>query len=149
MVSEYYVTEDTLILIPVDKNSTKIFDKNGVYIVEKNCFEIIDESCQYFGSSYSGRYIGAKRILNMEYKIPIILDEVKETILFPTCSPKLNNCIWICLNNIEKYEKGGKNSIIKFNNGLYHEVEISHNSLENQIFRSTLLLMKLKKRKNR
>lgn len=148
MISEYYVSKDTLILIPIDKNITKVFDVNGVYIVEKNCFEIIDESCQYFGSSYGGRYIGAKRLLNMEYKIPIILDEVKETVIFPTCSPRLNNCCWICLNNIEKYEKNGKYSIIKFSNGLYYEINLSYNTLENQVFRATLLLMKLKKRKS-
>lgn len=85
----------------------------------------------------------------MDYKLPIIMDEVKEVVMFPTCSPKSDDCCWICVNNIENYEKYKKNSIIKFINGMTYEVNVSFNSLENQIMRATMLLMKLKKRKLR
>lgn len=148
MVEEYYVNEDTLLLAPIGKNRTKIYDVNGTYYIKKNCFDIVDESCQYYGSSYGGRYIGAKKMLEMEYKLPIILDEVKEVILFPTCSPRQQNCYWICLNNIENYIKSKVFSTIKFANGFSYELNISYNSLENQILRATLLMSKLKKRKN-
>lgn len=147
MVEEYYINEDTLLLIPCGKSRSKIYDINGTYYIKKTVFEIVDESCQYYGSSYGGRYIGAKRLLEMEYKLPIILDEVKEVVVFPTCSPRQKNCIWICINNIETYEKTKNNSTIKFTNGLSYELNISYNSLENQILRATLLMMKLKKRK--
>lgn len=147
MVEEYYINEDTLLLIPCGKSRSKIYDINGTYYIKKSVFEIVDESCQYYGSSYGGRYIGAKRLLEMEYKLPIILDEVKEVVVFPTCSPRQKNCMWICINNIETYEKIKNNSTIKFTNGLSYELNISYNSLENQILRATLLMMKLKKRK--
>ncbi len=84
----------------------------------------------------------------MDYKLPIIIDEVKEVVLFPTCSPKLENCIWICVNNVENYIKNNKVSVIKFTNGVSSELNISINTLENQILRATMLLMKLKKRKS-
>jgi len=144
-MNEYYINNDTLILIPIDKNTTKVFDIYNFYIIYKNIFEIIDESCQYYGSSYGGRYIGSKRLLNMEYKLPIIINESKEIIMFPTCSPKSENCCWISLNNIENYEKTEFVSTLKFNNGIYYETDISYNSLENQYLRANLLLMKLKK----
>ena len=149
MVEEYYVTSDTLLLVSFGKNKTKIYDVNGNSVIKKTPFEIIDESCQYYGSSYSGRYEGAKKLLDMDYKLPIIMDEVKEVVMFPTCSPKSDDCCWICVNNIENYEKYKKNSIIKFINGMTYEVNVSFNSLENQIMRATMLLMKLKKRKLR
>ncbi len=149
MVEEYYVTSDTLLLVSFGKNKTKIYDVNGNSVIKKTPFEIIDESCQYYGSSYSGRYVGAKKLLDMDYKLPIIMDEVKEVVMFPTCSPKSDDCCWICVNNIENYEKYKKNSIIKFINGMTYEVNVSFNSLENQIMRATMLLMKLKKRKLR
>lgn len=148
MLEEYYINEDTLYLVPLGKNKTKIYDINGTCIIKKTTFNIVDESCQYYGSSYGGRYIGAKKLLGMDYKLPIIMDEVNEIIIFPTCSPRLSNCCWICLNNIENYEKNKKNSIIKFTNGMTCDLNISINSLENQIMRATMLLMKLKKRKN-
>ncbi len=149
MIEEYYVTSDTLLLVSFGKNKTKIYDVNGNSVIKKTPFEIIDESCQYYGSSYSGRYVGAKKLLDMDYKLPIIMDEVKEVVMFPTCSPKSDDCCWICVNNIENYEKYKKNSIIKFINGMTYEVNVSFNSLENQIMRATMLLMKLKKRKLR
>ena len=109
MIEEYYVTSDTLLLVSFGKNKTKIYDVNGNSVIKKTPFEIIDESCQYYGSSYSGRYVGAKKLLDMDYKLPIIMDEVKEVVMFPTCSPKSDDCCWICVNNIENYEKYKKN----------------------------------------
>ena len=148
MIEEYFINEDTLILLPKDKRTTKILDINGEYTIKKNIFDVEDESCQYYGSNYNGRYVSAKKTLDMDYKLPIIIDEVKEVVLFPTCSPRLNNCIWICVNNVENYTKNKKNSIIKFTNGTTYEISISINTLENQILRATMLLMKLKKRKS-
>lgn len=148
MIEEYFISEDTLMLLPLSKNETKILDISGEYIIEKNIFEVVDESCQYYGSTYNGRYISAKKTLDMDYKLPIIIDEVKEVVLFPTCSPKLENCIWICVNNVENYIKNNKASVIKFTNGISSELNISINTLENQILRATMLLMKLKKRKS-
>lgn len=148
MVEEYYINEDTLLLVPCGKNRTKIYDVNGTYYIKKPIFEVVDESCQYYGSSYGGRYIGAKKLLEMEYKLPIILDEVKEVVVFPTCSPRQKNCMWININNIENYNKFKNNSTIKFTNGFSYELNISVNCLENQILRATLLMMKLKKRKS-
>lgn len=148
MIEEYFITEDTLLLVPSGKNKTKIYDINGNYTIKKPVFDIINESCQYYGSSYGGRCVGAKKLLEMDYKLPIIMDEVKEVVVFPTCSPRLPKCIWICLNNIENYEKNKKNSIIKFTNKASYELSISYNTLENQILRATLLMMKLKRRKS-
>lgn len=147
MIDEYFISEDTLLLIPINKKKTKIIDINGIMYIKKQLLEIIDESCQYYGSSYNGRYIGSKKILGMDYKLPIIMDELKEVIMFPTCSPRLDKCVWICLNNIDSYLKNQKYSTIKFANGSKFDIEISHNTLENQIMRATLLMMKLKKRK--
>lgn len=148
MIEEYYISNDTLLIMPFGKNKTRIYDINGTYTIKKSVSEIVDISCQYYGSNYQGRYVGSKRLLNMDYKLPIIVDEIKEVVIFPTCSPKSDKCIWICVNNIDNYEKYKKTAKIKFINKFSLELNISFNSLENQIMRATLLLMKLKKRKN-
>ena len=135
MIEEYYINEETLLLVPIGKNKTKIYDLNGNYYMKKSVFDIVDESCQYYGSSYGGRYIGAKKLLEMEYKLPIILDEVKEVVLFPTCSPRQQNCIWVCVNNIESYNKIKNISMINFVNVFSYNINISYSCLENQICR--------------
>lgn len=147
MIEEYFINEDTLILVPTGKNKTKVYDKEGIFDIKMNILDIIENSCNYYGSSYLGRCIGSRKILNMNYKLPIIIDEVKETILIPTSSPKNEDCHWICLNNIEDYSKLKNSTLIEFNNKNKYELKNSYYILENQILRATLLLTRLKKRK--
>lgn len=147
MINEYYINEDTLILVPSAKNTTKIYDKEGVYNIKENIMDVVEKSCNYYGSSFIGRCTGSKTILNMNYKLPIIVDSVKEVILIPTSSPSNNNCYWLCLNNIEDYYKKGNKIVIEFTNKITYELENSYYTVENQILRGTLLLTKLRKRK--
>ena len=146
-MDQYFINDDTLILIPLEKNITKIFETNNSFIIKKNIMDIVDESCQYFGSSYRGRYIGSKSLLKMDYKLPIIVEEMKEIIIFPTCSPRQDDCCWINLQNVENYEKHNQHTIVYFKNKVSSDLDISYGSFENQIFRSTMLLMTLKRRK--
>ena len=147
MINEYYINEDTLILVPSAKNTTKIYDKEGIYNIKENIMDVVEKSCNYYGSSFIGRCTGSKSILNMNYKLPIIVDSVKEVILIPTSSPNNNNCYWLCLNNIEDYYKKGNKIVIEFTNKITYELENSYYIVENQILRGTLLLTKLRKRK--
>lgn len=146
-MTEYFINEDTLLIIPQGETRTKIFELDDNYIIKKNSMEVIDESCQYFGSNYKGRYMGSKSLLKMEYKLPIIIEECKEIVIFPTCSPRQQNCCWVCLQNIENYRKNNKKTLVEFKNGIIIELDISYGSFENQVFRATMLLMTLKKRK--
>lgn len=146
-MDEYFINEDTLLILPMGETRTKIFELDDNYIIKKNSMEVIDESCQYFGSNYQGRYIGSKNLLKMEYKLPIIIEECKEIVIFPTCSPRQPNCCWVCLQNIENYRKNNKKTLVEFKNGIILELNISYSSFENQVFRATMLLMTLKKRK--
>ena len=63
MIEEYYINEDTLLLVPVGKEKTKIYDVNGTYCIKKACFDIIEESCQYYGSSYGGNGLDCHRMI--------------------------------------------------------------------------------------
>ena len=65
----------------------------------------MDESCKYFGSSYEGRKEGAKSILGAEYKVPIVVEDSSNLILFPTTSPYADDCIWISLKRVNNIHK--------------------------------------------
>ena len=147
-MESYEINKETCAVVSINDKVSKIIENDYEYFVNKNTYEVMEDSCQYYGSSYGGRYIGAKKLLEMEYKLPIIVDEVQEVVIFPTCSPRQKDCMWICLNNVENYERFKKNSIVKFTNSFHYELDISHNCLENQILRATLLMSKLKKRKS-
>ena len=147
MIENYEITPMTLAIIPLEKSKSRILEEDGCYIVTKSTKEIIDNSCKFFGSSYAGRYEGTKSLIGINYKSPIIIEETNEIIFFPTSSPRFDNCYWIALKHVEKYEKENGNSKILFKNGFTLSLDISYGSLQNQILRSTLLESILRNRK--
>ena len=148
MISEYEIHSDTLAIIPVDSNSSKVIERDKIIFIKKNTTEIIDDSCKYFGSSFNGRHEGTKNMIGVNYKSPILIEETRNLIFFPTTSPRYKNCYWISLNNIKNYEKLNNYSKIIFNNELELSINISYGSLQNQILRATLLESVLHKRIN-
>ena len=147
MKESYEINKSTLAIIPIDQNSSKIYEEEDNFVIKKSVSNIINSSCKYFGSSYNGRYEGSKDLLGMSYKLPIIIEETQEIIFFPTSSPRFNNCSWISLKKINNYEKNKTGVTINFKNGLNLEFYLSIFSLENQIFRALRLENILKDRK--
>ncbi|MGI6324877.1 MAG: competence protein ComK [Bacilli bacterium] len=146
-MSFYEINEETLAILPIDNYRSKIVEKEKELVVNQTPYEIIDNSCQYFGSSFAGRKVGTKKLIGVTHKAPIIIEESKEIIFFPTTSPLVYECCWISLGNIEKYYKGIDKSIILFNTGYKLELDISYGSLDNQILRAARLESVLRKRK--
>lgn len=146
-MENYEINNSTLAIIAISETKTKIIELEDIYIVDKSVYEIIDHSCKYFGSSYLGRHEGTKTITGIKYKTPILIEESNNIIFFPTCSTKMNDCMWISLNNIKNYVKHKRNSKIIFKNNFELILNISYGSLENQILRSTLLDSTLRRHK--
>lgn len=147
MFNQYEINRETIAIIPISESVSKIIEETETFLVNKNSTDIIDDSCKYFGSSYLGRHEGTKRLIGINYKSPIIVEETKEIIFFPTSSPRFNDCYWISLDKIINHYKSDRGSIIKFTNGDQIEINISSLSLENQILRATKLGSVLRKRK--
>lgn len=147
-MDSYEINNSTLAIIPISKKCSKVIEENNNFIINESTTNIIDHSCKFFGSSYNGRCDGTKNLVGFNYKSPIIVEESKEIIFFPTSSPRFDNCYWISLNNIEKYYKKDNISSIYFKNGINIDLDISYKSLENQILRATMLESKLRQRKN-
>lgn len=144
----YYVNKATCAVIPIGKEKSKVIEFDSEFIINKSSKAIIDDSCKYFGSSYQGRLDGSKKMLNMNYKLPIVIEEYNNLIFFPTSSPRFQDCIWISLGNIKTYSKNDNFSRITFAKDIIYDIDISYYSLENQIFRAAMLDSLLRKRKN-
>ncbi len=144
---DYEITYDTQIILPIDENSSKIIENDSEYVINNSTLNILEHSCEYFGSSYEGRKEGTKKLLGITHKSPIIVEESRKIIFFPTSSPENSNCIWINLEKIEKYYKvNSKKSAILFKNGDVIEFDVSYGSLTNQILRATRLKYILEER---
>ena len=147
MVS-YEINRNTMALIPVNDDQTKIIEKEDNFIVDNNIMDIIKNSCEYFGSSYIGRKEGTKKLTGITHKSPIIIEESNKLIYFPTESPRLSSCSWIGLNNIKSYINNNGRATIIFDNDKILDLDISYGILDNQVLRSSKLESILRKRLN-
>lgn len=145
-LNEYEINVDTLALISED-NRTKVYENNNIFYVDKTANKIMEESCEYFGSSLIGRQKGTFNLIGVSHKSPIIVEETKEIIFFPTNSPRIKTCNWISLNNIEKYYRENNKVTIMFKNQQKIQLSMSYGIIDNQILRATRLESVLRGRK--
>lgn len=138
-MKKYVITENTYAIIPVYEGS-KIISKEGKIIVNKSPKLIINRSCNYYGCSYNARLMGSKKLLEINYKVPILISEKQNLIMFPTSSVRSNNCIWLNLHTIKKYSKKDVNNVeITFINNLKININMSYFIFNKQILRSSRL----------
>ena len=143
----YIINSSTIAVIPIKKNTTKIIEEEKTFIVKENSMKIIENSCRYFGSSYNGRHIGTKILTGIYYRSPIIIEESKNIIYFPTKSPRDVNCAWISLSHIDNYMKKDGKLEVRFENGINYIFNMSYGTFDNQYLRATKLESILRKRK--
>ena len=146
-MQEYEINSSTLAIVPIDNSTSKVYEEEVEYIVKKSSNSIIKENCEFYGSSYQGRCVGTKSLTGIKTKYPIIIEESRNIIFFPTSSIRTKQSTWISLNKIKKYNKKNYNSEILFKNDIKIDLDISYYSLDNQIIRATMLKSKLYERK--
>lgn len=144
---DYEITFDTQVILPVENNSSRIIENNESYVINVPPMQVLEHSCEYFGSSFNGRKEGTKKLFGITHKSPIIVEESRKIIFFPTTSPDRIDCVWINLEKVNKYYKSSsKKSIIEFKNGDIIEFDVSIGSLTNQIMRASRLKYILEER---
>lgn len=147
---KYEFNKGTLAIVPNEENSCLVYEDEERYIIADSAFHVMEESCKYFGSTYAGRKDSAKEILGAEYKVPIVVEDSSNMVVFPTTSPLSKDCAWISLNRVKKFEKiDSNNTKIVFDNNKEIIIDCSYRSIENQISRASRLDFILRKHKNK
>ena len=147
ILEDYEIGYGTQAIIPLSEDKSMIYEEDGEYIVDKPANQIINYNCNYYGSSYDGRCEGTRSLTGYKSKLPIIIEESRNIIFFPTNSVRRKQSTWIALNKIASYHKNDRNSYIIFTDGRKIDFDISMFSLENQFYRATMLKSKSLDRK--
>ena len=148
-MNNYEINEDTYAVIAEDIGKTKIIEKNYDLSIDNDAYQVMDESCKYYGSSCDGRIKGTKTILGSSYKVPIIVEDSSNLIVFPTTSPSAEDCVWISLGRVKRIEKiDPSNTKILFDNNQSIIVGCSYRTIENQLSRASRLDLILRNHKN-
>ena len=146
---KYEISKGTLAILPNEKNSSVVYVDDDIYIIKQTPYQIMEESCKYFGSTYEGRKDGAREMLGAEYKVPIVIEDSSNLIVFPTTSPLSEDCVWISLKRVENIEKiDANNTKIIFDNKTEIIVDSSYRTIENQLSRASRLDLILRNHKN-
>ena len=149
-MKDYEINDETLAIIPDDIWNSIVVEDNCDYEVSRKPIDIVDYSCKYFGSSYDGRKVGSKDVLNSSYKLPIVVEDTRNLVFFPTTSPLDEDCSWISLKNIKEYRRiDDLNTEVEFKNGKIITVGISYNSFNNQVLRASRLESILRNRREK
>lgn len=148
-MEKYEINSNTLALIPDGRAKTIVYETNRTFTINKRINKVMDESCRYYGSTIKGRQEGTTALTGVKYKAPVIVSEDKNIIFFPTTSPRLSECSWISLNNINNIQEKDYKMKVNFLSGRSIYLNISENVLKNQIYRSTLLESTIRKRQNK
>ena len=146
MQTQYEINDETMAILTIDKNYSEVYEMNDHYIVEQASNKIMEGRCRYFESSLEGRRKGTEYMIGVNYKAPIIVEESKEIIFFPTSSTR-ENSNWIRLKYIKSYYRDGDVIFIVFENGTKIAIKTSYGIIDNQVLRATRLESALRGRK--
>lgn len=142
MIDNYLINENTLAIIPDGLYRSKVIENYLSVNVDLTPIEIINYSCLYYGSSYVGRCESSAYYLGTSYKVPIIINESKKVIFFPTESFRNNSCIWLNYCGIHKFyseKSNNKSTIIELINHKLLTINISNKIIGNQFLKSSRL----------
>ena len=145
---KYEISRGTLAVVPNEFESSLVYEDDQRYLVDESPFKIMEESCKYFGSTYEGRKRGAREILEAEYKVPIVIEDSDNLIVFPTTSPSSDECVWISLKRVKNIEKiDNDHTKVIFDNNIEILVDCSYRTMENQLSRASRLDLILRNHK--
>ena len=147
-LNSYEINGETLLIIPLEKGKSKVFELDGDFVVNMSPLAIIKNSCLFFGCTYEGRRDASKEIIGVDMKVPIIIEDSRNIIFFPTSSCIHKSSSWISYQNLLKYSKiNDSSSILYFKNGKSLPIDVKYNLVDNQVVRCIKLDTLLIKRR--
>lgn len=150
-IASYIISCETLLIVPVMQDKilkSKVFEYDEEFIVNMSPLDIVKDSCLFFGSSFEGRKEGTKTLIECEIKVPIIIEDSRNLIFFPTNSYKSSKNSWISYTNLLKYSKyGSATTLLNFKGNNDIKLGVKYNFIDNQIIRCIKLDAIINKRK--
>lgn len=135
-MNEYIINENTLAIVMIDKNTCMVIESENEFFINLSCIDVINNSCIYYGSSYEGRIEASKNLLGKDYKLPIIVSEFYDILLFPIGSKQTDICTWICLKKLDNYIIDGDMVEFIFKCNRRYSVLVGKKSFEAQLLKA-------------
>ncbi len=128
-----YIIKDSTIAILKQEKKTIIYNVENFVVFNKSIKKILDENCMLHGSNLNGRIKSVQKILNVKYRVPILISEKENIILLPMNSMRDKECLYIVANKIIDYTENEDYLEIKCINNQIFKTKISKYSFEKMI----------------
>lgn len=140
-MKDYIINNNTL-YVEQNENKLIIYELSTEKIIENmGMRKFLDNSCLFYGSSLEGKLKGTKALINEDYKLPVILSERKQIVIFPLKEKDKEVC-WINYKQIENYIQISKSKVlVEFKGGLTKVFHASFYSFHKQILKCCRLLV--------
>lgn len=145
---EKYLVSNKTIAVIKNKKKTIIINVDKVVVINKSIKNILEFNCNYYGSSLDGRIKCAKDILNIKYKIPIVIDDKNNIVLVSLNSPRNSSNVYLVTNKILNYEIVNNYLRVFCLNNINFRVKLSKNVFEKLLLNSIKIINTLNWRKN-
>lgn len=145
---ENYLISNKTIAVIKNKRKTIIINVDKVVVINKSVKNILEYNCNYYGSSFDGRIKCAKDILNIKYKIPIVIDDKNNIVLISLNSPRNSSNVYLVTNKILNYEIINNNLRVFCLNNVNFKIKLSKNVFEKLLLNSIKIINTLNWRKN-
>lgn len=148
MKQEYMISSETIVVLP-DYNehgflNSLLCKKDGITKAAISPFNLIDTNLRFRGSSMRGALDGSKAILDKQNMNPVIVDKEQDIILFPCRSPYREDCVWLSLRHVKRYEKAGAgHTRVELSNGSTIILDVSLHIFSKKIQRAYELRYKM------
>lgn len=128
-----YIIQDSTIAVLKQEKKTIIYNVENFVVFNKSIKKILDENCMLHGSNLSGRIKSVQKILNVKYRVPILISEKENIILLPMNNMRDKECLYIVANKIIDYTENENYLEIKCINNQIFKTKISKYSFEKMI----------------
>ncbi|MBR3357677.1 MAG: competence protein ComK [Solobacterium sp.] len=96
----------------------------------------IDDLCVQCGSTADGRREAFRRLTGYRQKVPVLISERRQYLMFPTLSPDNPECVWLSYSDIlDIVPAGDAESEVLFINGTRISIPFSTRMLRKQMKR--------------
>lgn len=146
-LNNYEVCSNTVMVKTIGPKLSEVLTYDETIKVPCSSKKIIDSNCRIFGSSLNGRIESSKYWLGCDYKLPIIIDEIRNLVFFPTRSIDSSENIWFSYNTIEDYKEVKNGIELTLKNDKKIIINESFNVFENQYIRASKLYKRIERLK--
>lgn len=100
------------------------------------CKQVLEQLCIRYGSTLKGRLDFFSTALQIHKKVPVLVSERYEIILFPLYGFRNKEAMWISYNQIKRiYNKENITTLISFRNNVMLDVNLNYRSIYAQMRR--------------